>query len=99
MPEGFGEVSELKAWRLSALGGKFEFRDVTVPVRSGTVLVSMEAVPLLTYLGHSLLESCLPTIRPRANSRPAQTALASSKRLAMSSGTLDLVSAFFCLQI
>jgi len=54
----------LKAWRLSTPGGELEFRDVAVPlVRSGTVLVRMEAVPVLTYLGQFITEK-LPTYRP-----------------------------------
>jgi alcohol dehydrogenase len=54
----------LKAWRLSSLGGKFEFRDIAIPeVRPGTVLVRMEAVPILTYLGQ-FIAGKLPTYRP-----------------------------------
>jgi alcohol dehydrogenase len=54
----------LKAWRASALGGTLEFRDVAVPaVRPGTVLIRMEAVPILTYLGQYIAGK-LPTYRP-----------------------------------
>jgi len=54
----------LKAWRLSSLGGKFDLRDIPVPeVRPGTVLVRMEAVPILTYLGQ-FIAGKLPTYRP-----------------------------------
>ncbi len=54
----------MKAWRLSALGGKLELRDVAVPVvRPGTVLIHMEAVPILTYLGQYTAGK-LPTYRP-----------------------------------
>jgi alcohol dehydrogenase len=54
----------LKAWRLSALGGKLELRDVAIPVvRPGTVLLHMEAVPILTYLGQ-YVAGRLPTYRP-----------------------------------
>jgi len=40
------------AWRLSSPGGALELAEVTMPrVRAGTVLLRMEAVPLLSYLG------------------------------------------------
>lgn len=54
----------MKAWRLSALGGTLELLDMPVPaVRPGTVLVRMEAVPVLTYLGQYIAGK-LPTYRP-----------------------------------
>ena len=41
----------MKAWRLEGLGGAFTFEDVPVPeVRPHSVLIRMEAVPLLSYL-------------------------------------------------
>lgn len=57
-------MAKLKAWRLSALGGTLELRDIAVPaVRPGTVLIRMEAVPILTYLGEYIAGK-LPTYRP-----------------------------------
>ncbi len=41
----------MKAWRLEGLGGELTFEDVPVPeVRPHSVLIRMEAVPLLSYL-------------------------------------------------
>lgn len=41
----------MKAWRLTGLGGALTFEDVPKPeVRPGSVLVRIEASPLLTYL-------------------------------------------------
>jgi alcohol dehydrogenase len=58
----------LKAWRLSALGGKLEFRDVAVPaVRSRLVLIRMEAVPILTYLGQYIAGNCPRIVGQRAD--------------------------------
>jgi alcohol dehydrogenase len=54
----------VKAWTLSSLVGKFEFCDIAIPeVRPGTVLVRMEAVPILTYL-RQFIAGKLPTYRP-----------------------------------
>ena len=42
----------MKAWRLERLGGALTYEDVPMPqARPGTVLVRMEASPLLSYLG------------------------------------------------
>jgi alcohol dehydrogenase len=39
------------AWRLTGPGGSFTYQQVSIPaVRSGTVLVRMEATPILSYL-------------------------------------------------
>jgi alcohol dehydrogenase len=41
----------MKAWRLTRLGGALTFEDVPIPeVRAGSVLVRIEASPLLSYL-------------------------------------------------
>ena len=41
----------MKAWRLERLGGALTFEDVPLPnVRPYSVLIRMEAVPLLSYL-------------------------------------------------
>ena len=41
----------MQAWRLAAPGGPFTFSEIPRPtVRAGTVLVQMEAAPILTYL-------------------------------------------------
>jgi alcohol dehydrogenase len=41
----------MKAWRLERFGGALTFEDVPVPeVRPGSVLVRIQASPLLTYL-------------------------------------------------
>jgi NADPH:quinone reductase-like Zn-dependent oxidoreductase len=41
----------MKAWRLEGLGGALTFEDVPLPeVRPHSVLIRMEAVPLLSYL-------------------------------------------------
>jgi alcohol dehydrogenase len=43
--------SLMKAWRLERFGGALTLEDVLVPtVRAGTVLIRIEASPLLTYL-------------------------------------------------
>jgi alcohol dehydrogenase len=40
----------MKAWRLERLGGPLDFADVPIPeVRPGSVLVRIEASPLLSY--------------------------------------------------
>lgn len=52
------------AWRLSAPGGKFSLEAViTAELRPGTVLVRMEAAPLLSYLG-AYIEGKLPYMYP-----------------------------------
>ena len=41
----------MKAWRLTAPGGQLSFREVQVPaVTEGSVLVRLQAAPLLSYL-------------------------------------------------
>jgi alcohol dehydrogenase len=41
----------MQAWRLAAPGGAFTFTEVPLPtVRAGSVLVQIEAAPILTYL-------------------------------------------------
>ena len=41
----------MKAWRLQGLGGALTFEDVAVPqVRPGSVLIRIQAAPLLSYL-------------------------------------------------
>jgi alcohol dehydrogenase len=41
----------MKAWRLEGLGGALAFEDVALPeVRPHSVLIRVEAVPLLSYL-------------------------------------------------
>ena len=41
----------MKAWRLEKLAGAFTFEDLPLPkVRPHSVLIRMEAVPLLSYL-------------------------------------------------
>lgn len=51
----------MQAWRLAAPGGAFTFSQVPLPtVRAGTVLVRMEATPILTYL-KEYIEGRLPT--------------------------------------
>jgi alcohol dehydrogenase len=41
----------MKAWRLEKLGGALTFEDLPLPkVRPHSVLIRMEAVPLLSYL-------------------------------------------------
>lgn len=51
----------MQAWRLAAPGGALTFSEVPLPtVRAGTVLVKMEAAPILTYL-KEYIEGRLPT--------------------------------------
>jgi alcohol dehydrogenase len=51
----------MQAWRLSSPGGAFTLSDVPIPtVRAGTVLVRIEATPILTYL-KEYIEGRLPT--------------------------------------
>lgn len=43
-------MKTMKAWRLEKLGGALNLADVPIPeVRSGSVLVRIEASPLLSY--------------------------------------------------
>jgi alcohol dehydrogenase len=54
----------VKAWRLHGLGGALAFEDVPVPsVRPGSVLVRIEALPLLTYF-KAYVEGKLPFYSP-----------------------------------
>jgi alcohol dehydrogenase len=54
----------MKAWRLDGLGGTLAFEDVPLPsVRPGSVLVRIEASPLLTYL-KPYVEGKLPFYSP-----------------------------------
>jgi alcohol dehydrogenase len=51
----------MRAWRLAAPGGAFAFSEVPLPtVRAGTVLVRIEAAPILSYL-REYVEGRLPT--------------------------------------
>jgi alcohol dehydrogenase len=51
----------MKAWRLAGLGGALTFEDVPVPdVRPGSVLIRVEASPLLSYL-KAYVEGKLPS--------------------------------------
>jgi alcohol dehydrogenase len=51
----------MRAWRLSSPGGAFTLAEVPIPaVRAGTVLVRVEATPILTYL-KEYIEGRLPT--------------------------------------
>lgn len=54
----------MKAWRLDTVGGALTLEDVPLPeVRPGTVLMRIQAVPLLSYL-KSYVEGRLPTYNP-----------------------------------
>ena len=54
----------MKAWRLERLGGALTFEDIPAPtVRAGTVLVRIEASPLLSYL-KKYVEGKLPFYSP-----------------------------------
>jgi alcohol dehydrogenase len=54
----------MKAWRLDRLGGTLRFADIPVPeVRPGSILVRIEASPLLSYL-KAYVEGKLPTYSP-----------------------------------
>lgn len=54
----------MKAWRLDTFGGALTLEDVPLPeVRPGTVLMRIQAVPLLSYL-KSYVEGRLPTYNP-----------------------------------
>jgi alcohol dehydrogenase len=51
----------MQAWRLAGPGGAFTLSEVPLPtIRAGSVLVQIEAAPILTYL-KEYLESRLPT--------------------------------------
>jgi alcohol dehydrogenase len=65
----------MKAWRLEGLGGALTFEDVPVPEpRPHSVLVRIEAVPLLSYL-RRYVEGKLTFYSPPPG-RPAPTAWA-----------------------
>jgi alcohol dehydrogenase len=54
----------MKAWRLEGLGGKLTFEDVPVPeVQPGSVLVRIQASPLLSYL-KDYVDGRLPFYNP-----------------------------------
>jgi alcohol dehydrogenase len=53
----------MKAWRLDRPGGKLTFEDLPMPeLRRGTVLIKIQAVPILTYL-KSYVDGKLPFFR------------------------------------
>ena len=72
-----------KAWRLTAPGGELSFREVPDPVvTDGSVLVRLQAAPLLSYL-RSYVHGQLPGYRPpQGEPRPVPTASASSRQSA-----------------
>jgi alcohol dehydrogenase len=60
----------MKAWRLERLGGALTFEDVPIPqARAGSVLVRIEAAPLLSYL-KNYVQGTLPYSAPEGAFTP-----------------------------
>ena len=69
----------MKAWQIDRLGGELSFKDVPMPeVRSGSVLVRIEASTLPSYLEAYMRVNCLRTDTGRRRG--------CSRRAAMGSG-------------
>lgn len=71
----------MKAWRLERLGGALTFEDVPVPqTRPASVLVRVEATPLLSYL-KSYVEGRLPYSPPDRPFTPGTNAVGVVERI------------------
>ena len=84
----------MKAWRLEKLAGALTFEDLPRPkVRPHSVLIRMEAVPLLSYL-KDYAGGKLPSYSAPAHKfTPGTNGLALLKRLAARSGSSKSASA------